>query len=256
MLRAPLVLVSVLVAGCYAHAPGNRDASGASRIRPSLIAPTSGRYTITRDGVVIGEEDFTVTSSGSVWRAKGEVRLRSPVESVHGYTLEIDEDSAEPIAFVAWFEMFGARREARGRRGLDGFFDVRTFGIGGARTKQVPYAPGTILAFDSPLFATLALSLLELEPRAPIPIRTILLPLPDLEPTVLLTTYELFEERGDVRRVVVRRSRTELPVAMWVREDGLPIRVRTFVTKDGPPIERRLEGVTAPSARALPRAPW
>lgn len=236
--------LSTALAGCYGHhltPAASPPKAGAAR--PPLVAPMQGHYTIERDGERIGDERFTVTSSAGVWRVEGEVKLESPTASVHGYVLEIDEATAEPQRFHVWFELYGARREATGRRTEDGFIHVETTGIGGTRTKEVPYAAGTAIAYDSPLFATMALSLLvgSMQPETPVAVRTILLPLPDLAPTVLLTTYRLEAREGAIAKVVVERPRTKLPVALWVRDDGLPVRVRTFVARGAPPIERRLE---------------
>ncbi len=238
------IWASALLGACYGHAQTPApEAPAPVAVRPPLIAPMTGHYRIERDGQRIGDERFTITSSAGVWRVEGRVELASPTESVHGYALSVDEATAEPVAFHVWFEMFGARRDAQGERTPDGYFHVETSGIGGAHTKDVPYAPGTAIAYDSPLFSTLAMSLLvrSLEADAPVSVRTIALPLPDLAPTVLLTTYALSKRDAGIAKVVMTRPRTELPVALWVREDGLPVRVRTYVARGASPIERNLE---------------
>src|SRR6185503_2256227 len=125
---------------------------------PQLISPTRGRYTITRDQEPIGEETFTITSSGGIWRAQGRLAIRWPVDRIQGYVLEIDQETREPIAFEAWMELLGERQSVRAQRDAAYFhFEMRT--LRGERKRDVPYAPGTVLDFASPLFNTLALSL-------------------------------------------------------------------------------------------------
>lgn len=236
-------LGAAVLGGCYGHhVKPEIGPPTAARVRPPLLAPMSGHYTIERAGTRIGDERFTVTSSAGIWRVEGRVELASPTESTHGYVLTIDEATAEPVEFFVWFEMFGGRREAYGQRTPDGYVHVEMSGVGGAGAKDVPYAAGTTIAYDTPLFSTLALSLLlaGLEVGASVSVRTIVLPLPDLAPSVLLSTYALSEREGDVAKIVMTRPRTQLPVAMWVRRDGLPVRVRTYIAREAPPIERHL----------------
>src|SRR5262249_10070171 len=158
-----------------------------------------------------------------------------PVEQEQGYELQIDEATCEPVAFSIWIEILGERQEVSGRR--DGaYFSVHTKTIAGERSRDVPYAKGTVIDFGSPLFNTLALSLLgsTLEVGRPIPVRTILISLPRFDASVLVVMYELRGRDGDLQKIAVHPVGSLRPTAMWVRSDGLPVRVRSWVD-EGPP---------------------
>lgn len=211
--------------------------------RPKLIAPAGGRYLITRGGEEIGTETFTITSTGGVWRATGRLDLVWPVERTEGYVLEIDQATREPLAVAAWIELLGEKQSVRGRRDAAGeYFNFEMQTIAGPHRRQIPYAPGTVLDFSSPIFNTLVLAMLgpSMQIKKPLRIRTITLTVPQLEPAVMIQTYELFAIEGDTKKIAVSSVAGQKPNAFWVRPDGLPIKVRTWVD-GGPPFVIELE---------------
>jgi hypothetical protein len=230
----------MLLAGCYGH---NRplEAAAKAKPRPALIRPMTGRYAITRALQDFGEERFTITSSNARWTVTGRIDLTWPTEQAQGYTLSIDERTFEPAAFTIWIEILGERQEIEGVRAKD-YFNVKAKTIAGGYERQVPYAQGTVIDFGSPLFNTLALSLLGpvLEPGRPIGVRTILISLPRLDSTVLLEMYELKGMQDGLQKIAVHPLGAIRPTAMWVRPDGLPVRVRTWVD-EGDPFEMLLD---------------
>jgi hypothetical protein len=200
----------------------------------------AGRYAISRGGQSVGEELFTITSSKSLWTVRGELHLSWPVDQAQGYRLEVDERSFEPVAFSMWIELLGERQEVEGVRENDQF-TVHAKTIGGERTRQVPYARGTVIDFGSPLFNALPLALLgsTLEPGRPVSVRTILVSLPRFDATVLVEIFELRGVKDGLKQVAVHPVGALRPTAMWVREDGLPVHVRSWVD-DGAPFELEL----------------
>ena len=242
-MRKPIVFLLLAIAGCYAHGDAHllREEPPQRPGRPPLLAPRSGRYRIERAGERIGYESFTITSSASVWRARGEAVFDGPASHRQGYLLAIDEKTAEPVAFEAWIEVLGQRRTARGveRKGI---FEVRVDGIGGKELRTIPYASGTTLGFGTPLFHTLAMSLLlkDLIPGKSVEVRTIALSLPMLSPVVTLQTYTLRDRVDGVARVESKLAAARLATGLWVRADGLPIKVRAL-GDDGVPVDMILE---------------
>jgi len=240
MRQHAVVLLIWAGSGCYAHqrppeAPKNQP-------RPALIRPTQGRYAITRGGEEVGEERFAITSSSARWSVAGDIHMTWPVDQAQGYELTIDERSCEPISFSMWIEIVGERQEVKGVREGD-HFNVHAQTIGGEHARQVPYAAGTVIDFGSPMFNTLALSLLgpTLELGQPVPVRTILISLPRLDATVLVEMYELRGRKDGLDLVAVHPLGALRPTAMWVRPDGLPVRVRSWVD-EGEPFELVLDG--------------
>lgn len=226
--------------GCYHH-DLPRDPVKA-RVRPPLVQPMSGVYDIVRGGRSLGEERFTITSSASTWKLTGEVQYTGPAEVTHGYTFEVDERSAEPEAFEVFIDILGERRTVRAHRDDEGFFEVAAGGIGGPYARRIPYAPGTAVHFASPLFETLVLALLvpSLDLGEAVSVRTVEVPVPRLEPVVELQTYTL-EGHRDGLALVKHQAADAPPRALWVRKDGLPVRVRAWPHGAGePPVEWRL----------------
>lgn len=221
----------LILAGCYAHGDTHRlrEPPPPGTVRPDLVGPSSGRYRIEKGGEVIGYERFTVTSSGAVWRVEGEAVFSGPVDHRQGYLLAVDQRTAEPVAFEAWIEVMGARRVARGWE-ENGYFEIRVQGIGGPEKRSIPYARGTTVGFGTPLFHTLAMSLLlpTLVEKKPVEVRTIALSLPMLSPVVTLQRYTLHDRVDGVARVESKLAAAKKPTGLWVRPDGLPVKVRTI----------------------------
>jgi hypothetical protein len=245
----------LLLSACYAHGDSHRlrEDPLPGSVRPALLAPRSGRYRIERAGEPIGYERFTITSSASVWSVRGETVFDGPASHRQGYLLAISEITAEPVAFEAWIEVLGQRRTARGVE-TQGNFEISVRGIGGKEARLIPYASGTTLGFGSPLFHTLAMSLLlpQLVPGKPIEVRTIALSLPMLSPVVTLQTYTLRDRVGGVARVESKLAAARAPTGLWVQPDGLPIKVRA-IGEDGVAVDMILEGATtATSASTSP----
>jgi hypothetical protein len=248
----------MLISACYMHGDTHRlrEPAYSGPTRPSLLSPRIGRYQIVRDGVPIGYERFVITSSTSLWKVVGETVFEGAANHKQGYSLAIDQRTAEPVAFEAWIEVLGARRTARGWE-KKGNFEVRIRGIGGKEARSIPYAPGTTVGFGTPLFHTLALTLLlpELVPGKPIEVRTIALSLPMLSPVVTLQTYTLRDRVDGIARVESRLAAARAPTGLWVQPDGLPLKVRA-VGDDGVPVDMILEGSrfaatsTSPTSRA------
>lgn len=242
-----------LLAGCYAHGDTHRlrESAYSGPLRPQLLTPRKGRYRIERAGEQIGYENFTITSSASVWRVQGETVFAGPAGHKQGYQLAIDEKSAEPVAFEAWIEVLGQRRTARGIE-TKGNFEISVRGIGGKEARLVPYAPGTTVGFGTPLFHTLAMTMLlpGLVPGKPIEVRTIALSLPMLSPVVTLQTYTLRERVDGIARVESKLAAARLPTGLWVRSDGLPIKVRA-IGDDGVPVDMILEGTRTSSSASM-----
>lgn len=230
---------SAVFAGCYGHAV---VPAAPVDTRPKLLAPGRGSYTITRKNEVIGRELYTVTSSSGVWRAEGRVELTFPVERTQGWAFEIDEATREPRMMSAWIELLGERLEARGDRAAE-FFHFESKTLRGERKRDIPYARGTVLDFASPLFNSFVLSMLgrDLPLKKPVRVRAIALTVPELEPAVMVQTYELRgTDEGGLRKISVSAVGHLQPIALWVRSDGLPVRVRTWVD-DGPALEMKLD---------------
>lgn len=232
-----MALIALGLPRCYAHDVASRGNAPGASDRPAMIRPTSGRYAITRGDRAIGEETFTITSSASVWKVEGRIRLDWPVEQIQGYALEVDERSLEPRAFEVWIEILEERERVTGRR-TEQHFTIRNQAISGERTRQVAYGRGTMIDFGSPLFNALPLSLLgsSLQVGKPVPVRTILITLPRLDAAVTIATYELLGANAETRQISVSPSGRARPTAMWVRRDGLPVRVRTWID-DGAPFD-------------------
>lgn len=244
-------------AGCYGHLRGEGP-SAERAVPPPIVAPMRGRYAITRAGEPVGEERFTITASGAVWRARGVVELRWPVEQRHGYVLEVDRWTLETRSIVAWLELLGERQSVRGAvRGAQ--LELVVQAISGDRRTNIAWGPGTALDFGSPVFNAVPLARIapRLTPGHPVAVRTVLILVPVLEPVVLVENYALRDVQGGLRRIAVGPGDAPRPIAMWVRADGLPVRVRTWVD-DGPPFELRLEDPVvplSPSATASTAAP-
>ncbi|MCK6545896.1 hypothetical protein L6R52_08510 [Myxococcota bacterium] len=235
---AALVVVAALVSGCYAHhAPARGPAAPAG----ALLAPMQGRYVIARGGEVVGEERFTITSSAGVWRAEGAIRIDGIVEQRARWALAIDLKTRQPKAFEATLAIEGIEAHVRGRVER-GYVIADGDGPSGAWRREVPYGAGTIIELGSPIPTTLATSLLgpALEPKKPVSIRTITFAAPSLLPSVGVHTLVLFDRDGGTSRIAVETEHGARPVAMWVRDDGLPLRVRT-PARDGPSWEHRLD---------------
>jgi hypothetical protein len=199
----------------------------------------SGRYAIVREGKPVGEEHFTVSSSASVWRVEGRVEITTPVEQSEGYRLDIDERTLEPLEFEVWLEIMGEREEVHGVRDAE-LFRVRTHAISGEHAQDLSYVPGTVIDFASPMFNVLPVVLIShlLHAGASVPVRAIRVSIPALDASTELETYEFHGEDAGVRRVAVQRTNRR-PTALWVRQDGLPTRVRMWID-DGAPFELQL----------------
>lgn len=188
----------------------------------------SGRYVVTREGEPAGEERFTITSSAGVWRAAGTLELHLPVEQVTRYRLDLSTVTEEPLGFALEIELEGVRQRAVGRREGD-LLVVEGETLAGRWTRRVPYGRGTAIELGTPLSSTLVSSLLgpSLAPKQPALVRTVFVTPPTLEPAVQVLAYELFGREGEVSRIAVGPTSGEGRIALWVRPDGLPIRVRT-----------------------------
>ena len=237
-----LGLAGVACAPSGAQGVAEHPTAPARPERPPLLAPMSGRYRITRQGVPAGEETFTITRTGPLWRVVGHTSLHGAVDVEQGYRLDVDAERAEPEAFEVWIEIAGIRERATGERRGDRFH-VTVEAVSGKGEVDVPYGPGTVLDFATPIFNTLALSLLgpSLRLGAPIEVRTISLVLPTLRPVVVLQRYERHGDDGPLRKIAVGPGGAARPTALWVRADGLPVRVRTWPDGGGVPYEMRLE---------------
>ncbi len=229
------MLGALLLSSCAT----TRGTAGGDARGTRLIAPMRGWYAIYREGERVGTERFAITSTGGVWRTRGSVELDDPVEIVHGYDLMVDPATEEPLGFDVWVEIAGERQRALGVvEGTHVRVDVDS--IIGARSGKVPYGPGTVIDFASPLANTVALALLlpTLEVGKPTRVRTIAIALPLLAPSITLQRYTLVATEDGVHRVMVDQEdgRTK-PTALWVRADGLPVRVRTWAEDGGAPYE-------------------
>lgn len=227
--------------GCWAHDVAHRAPAPGGAERPGLVPATRGRYEISRGDERIGEERFTITSSAGRWRAEGTIELSRPIPQVQRYVLELDGETREPISFVLEAELAGERLGAVGHRTDDDYFAIDSTTIAGKRSRRVPYGAGTALELGTPLSSTLVLSLLgpSLAPRRVVHVRTIAVGFPALEPYVALFAYELHAREGGVAKVAVSPAGAKRPIAMWVRGDGLPVRVRSWA-EDGALWELRL----------------
>ena len=239
-------LIALVFTGCYAHDARSRRPEDTPKV-PSMIAPSSGRYLITRGGEHVGEERFTITSSGAVWRVEGTIEMAWPVEQTQRYALEIDEKTREPIAFEISMDLAGEHQHATGKRDEE-FFEVHINGIAGEHHRQIPYGQGTVIDFGSPLFNTLALTLLvpTMKMHQPIAVRALVVSLPALEPAVMVQMYELKGTEGEMRMISIRPVGGTAVIGMWVREDGMPVRVRSSVER-GLPFDMRLVGTATTS---------
>lgn len=235
VLGAPLIASSIALVSCATVSSAPAEGARGSR----LIAPMQGWYAIYREGERVGTERFTITSTGGVWRTRGTVLLDDPVEVAHGYDMMVDPATEEPLGFDVWVEIAGARERALGVvEGPHVRVDVDS--VMGAGSGKVPYARGTVVDFASPLSNTLALSLLlpQLEVGKSTRVRTIAIALPLLAPTVILQRYTLVGTEDGVHRVMVDQEDGHThPTALWVRADGLPVRVRTWPEGGGEPYE-------------------
>lgn len=213
----------------------------------------AGKYTVLRAGKPVGEERFTITSSAAIWTVKSTLRLEGPLDSEQGYTLNIDEEAAEPVSFAVWFSLVGEKRKIVGEL-EQGFFRIKGRGLAGKIDRKIAYGRGTTIHFDSPLAHTLFLSLLlnKLEPGEAVPARTISVPLPKLTPFVSLLSYKLRGEENGLKKIEVRLGSEGVPLGLWVRPDGLPVKMRWLST--GGPMEMVLQGAT-PSAPRSARSP-
>lgn len=230
------------MASCYGHEA--RARTGAPEPSPrskALVRPLQGRYVISRSGLGVGRETFAITSSSSTWRAEGHVELSWPVEQRQGYALEIDERTLEPIAFEIWIEIAEASERVRGSRDGD-HFAIEMSTLSGERRRRVPYARGTVIDFASPIFNTVALSLIgpSLELGRNVPVRAIAMGIPALEPAVMIQTYRLEGTTGGERTISIAPVGEAHPTMMRVRRDGLPTFVRTWSDR-GDPFELALE---------------
>lgn len=236
-------VVLLTLAGCASTASAPRGDAFAADL--DLLRPMRGRYTIVREGERVGEEQFAVTSSAGVWQVRGEISLSWPADSKQHYLLRVDRARREPLGFEVGFELAGERQTARGDCDGD-YLNVHTENMLGVTDSRVAYARGTMLDFGSPLFNTVALALLgpHLEERKPIAVRAIVLAMPFLLPAVMVQKYTLMGLDGELRKVAVgpaTPSEEQLPTALWVRADGLPVRIRTWPEGGGSPLELQLE---------------
>lgn len=237
--RAACFLALLSELGCASAAPFAAPTGRAARLLP----PARGHYAIYRDGARVGTERFSITSSATAWRLAGTVELDALQQ---GYELLLDPRSEEPLAFEAWIEVAGARERVTGV--VDGgYVAVELDSVLGARKGRVPYARGTMIELFTPLSNGVALALLlpELREGAPASVRTIALTMPLLTPSVLLQRYALAGSEGELRKIALTRDDgSGQPVALWVRDDGLPTRVRAWPEGGGSPYEMwlHLEG--------------
>lgn len=244
-----VTIAGAVIALASAAACATTSADGAARAAVSagrLIAPMTGYYAIYRSGERVGTERFTITATGGVWRTRGTVELDEPVEIVHGYDLIVDPVSEEPLGFDVWVEIAGARERALGSvEGPHVRVDVDS--VMGKGSGKVPYARGTVIDFASPLSNTLVLSLLVpgLAVGGSARVRTIAIALPLLAPSVIVQRYTRVATDDGVHKVTVDQEDGHTPpTALWVRADGLPIKVKTWPEGGGAPYEMWLhEGV-------------
>jgi hypothetical protein len=155
--------------------------------------------------------------------------------------LEVDPSRLEPAAFSFAVDVLGERREVKGTLEADDHFHVRGAGLGRPFERRVPHGGGTLVdLFADPVTKLFALPLLlpALARGTPVPVRTVQFVAPALEPVVLLGTYTLRGERDGLRLVELEAGGAR--VALWLRADGLPVKVRAFGVGEGPPLEYRL----------------
>jgi len=213
--------------------------------RAQLLTGLSGVYRIEREGEAIGTEHFTVRSDKGVWTAEGEIELRWPVEQKQGYRLELEELNGDLVFISVWLEIAGARQSLEGTLDKEGWFVGSIETLRGKRKFKVGYGAGTALDFGSPVFNLPPLCLMakRLSSKDPVAVRTIVVALPDMRPSVVLQEYVLVEESTDgIRKIAVSPPKSaSRPTALWVRADGLPTRARTWTSGSEVPFEMILE---------------
>lgn len=90
----PVFLCFVFASGFFAHAAQKKSAAG------SVFATDKGKFKVLLDGKTIGNEEFEIISSGTVWAAKATTHLSpegAPATTVTG-NLTLQPDGA-PIAY-------------------------------------------------------------------------------------------------------------------------------------------------------------
>ncbi len=250
-----IIVVLAAAAGCYAHHPRPSDAGRsrpAAALRPALPPPQSGEYEVTGPRGATGVERFTVTATSGLWRLEGR---RTVSGGEQGYSLVVDLASAEPVAFSVWRRIDELERRLEGYR-RNGWFELRGTGVGGASTKRIPYAAGTMIDVPSPTFKAAILALLgpALADGGAINVRTIRVDGAYLAPRVTLSTFEGRGRRDD-RRLVRLLRREGPPTGLWVRDDGWPTRMRVLGVDRRPAWRWRLRTSTA-TAGAVGSARW
>ncbi len=220
----------------------NREAARkASPSELSLPRTHSGGYEITRDGKPVGHERYTVTSSATRWVAEGEITLSWPLDQIQTYRFEYDVANRRPSRLEVTLALLGETQRVVAScdgRSLSG----EVTGIVDPVPFDVAYGPGTMIDFGSPLFSALAFALLaeHLEGSAPMPVRSIVVPVPFLQPAVLLQELRFAGREGELRKLAVGPDGRK-PAAFWVRPDGIPVKVKTWADEGGAPFVYELE---------------
>lgn len=236
--RGVLLALGLFAAGCYGHQATHT---------PFAVTPTglpearTGRYVLTRGGAEIGEEAFTITSTGA-WQAWGETRVGA---ARRRFRVRIDPEARQPVAASTTLTVEGRTlaREGRVRRGA---LEVR----GGPTLQKVPYAAGTQIDVGSPAAGAWVFGLLSsrLHPGAEVWVRTIAID-PTRRAQVSLRGYFVRGVQDGLRLVEVQDAAGARLEALWLAPDGFVVRART--ASAGGIVERRWDG--GASASAAPR---
>jgi hypothetical protein len=214
--------VLLLLGACSAQPPAPALVAG-----PALPGAGSGAYCLSRGGVRIGHERYTIRDGPEGWIAEGVQRFEGAMPIEVRYQVASDRD-AEPTAFSTRIEIYGEHREVRGlRRGP--WWELSGSGIGGAFERKVAWAPGMLLGFPSPIFEALMLG--HLAPRIgaeKIEARGMLLAPPELSPAVRQMAFVARSSDARGRRYAISPGEGLPPIAVWLGDDRLPNKVRRF----------------------------
>jgi hypothetical protein len=206
-----------------------------------------GSYRIQRAGAVIGREVFQVrtASSGATLELEGSIELSWPSAQMHRYRLSLDPQTLEPVAVVWVLDLPGLGTvESKGVLHDDQFEFSCGFGV--RRNRAVPYGTATLIDFVSPMADAVGLfhRMAALKTNGVFDVRTVSVLPPALCPEVGLKRFVYRGEDGALSKVAIENGVQGPPSAYWVREDGLPTRVRTWSSspENGqPPIEYVLQ---------------